>query len=455
MDSASRDDASAASGVDVVPSLRAAFERRTLPRHLALFYQSAREQLTAAATYVSYGLQNDRRCLYLVDDNTRARVESAFETAGIDVEGRIAAGDLQLRDAGEMYLDADFEPQRMIDELEAACLESVEAGYDGLLVAGENTWSFHTETDFDHVLDFEIDFDAHCPELPVTALCQYDLTRFNEESIAKAVWTHEYVVYRNTLCENPYYLSPSQYRSDGNQRLNAQLMLEQTYDLARAQREIERREQRLGVVNRVLRHNVRNDMNVARGNLERLLDAEPLSAEAESWVRTAIDHLDSVIETADKARYVQASLGAGTVRRVRLARPVEEAIAEAHESHPDAEIEVEGAVDTVVFADTNLGAAMAELLQNAIVHQRTDRPRVTVRASVPDVGTVHVDIDNPGPPIPESDRRALREGAETPLEHASGLGLWFVKWIVENGEGRLRFPDDGEPQIRVELPRSQ
>jgi hypothetical protein len=31
---------------------------------------------------------------------------------------------------------------------------------------------------YDHVVDFEADFDATCPDLPVTALCQYDLDRF-------------------------------------------------------------------------------------------------------------------------------------------------------------------------------------------------------------------------------------------------------------------------------------
>ena len=51
-------------------------------------------------------------------------------------------------------------------------LEEVADEYDGFWVAGELSWCFHTDLPYDHVVDFEADFDAACPDLPVTALCR-------------------------------------------------------------------------------------------------------------------------------------------------------------------------------------------------------------------------------------------------------------------------------------------
>jgi signal transduction histidine kinase len=434
-------------------SLRADLERTDLARHLALFYRTPETQLETVAQYVRYGLETDHRCLYLADDNDPERIETALRAADVDVSARVGAGDLSIRDATEVYLDAGFDPDRMVETLAEACHGSVDAGYDGLWAAGENTWCFNTEVSFDHVLDFEATFDADCPDLPVTALCQYDLTRFGERSTAKALWTHEQVVYRNAVCENPYYVPPGEYREDPERKLNAHLMLEQTYDLAHARREVDRRGQRLAVVNRVLRHNIRNDLNVACGVLEDLRGETRLDDEHRDRIGTALRHAEKVVDMAEKARFAQGTIADATVERTKLAPVVERAVCRVEGTRPNADIAVSGADDPTVLADGNLDTALAEILINAVDHQDRDPPTVSLNVSTPPTGSVRIDVRNPGGRIPESDRRALRRGRETELDHASGLGLWLVKWIVENAHGSLSFPDgdDGEARTRLDL----
>jgi len=433
-------------------TLRGELARTDLARHLALFYRSPQTQLDVAATFVKQGLRTGQRCLYFVDTNTRSAVERAFRAADIDVEARLHAGDLLIEQGSDAYRKADFDPDRLVSLLSDACHESVDAGYDGLWVAGELSWCFHTEITYDHVVDFEADFDAACPDLPVTALCQYDLNQFGDESVAKALWTHEQIVYRYRLCENPYYVAPDEYRSDGNGLLNVQLMLEQMYDLAHARSQVTRREQRLSVVNRILRHDIRNDLNVVRGILNLVADQDRLNDALAARLDTAIEHVNDIFEVADKARYVERTISRSTVERTSLTPFIARAVEWAESTHPDADVTVNGANDVEVVVDTNLDVALAELVEYALRSQDA-APRVSLTVSDRPPERVAIDVRYDGQPISRSDRQVLNEGVETPLEHCRGLDLWLAKWFVENAHGHLEFPRADEPWIRLELYR--
>ncbi|RMB25554.1 MEDS domain-containing protein [Haloplanus aerogenes] len=439
--------------IQTVDTLRGELERNDLARHLALFYRSPQNQLEVAATFVKQGLRSGNRCLYFVDTNTRSTIERAFRRVDIDVERRVADGDLLIENAQDAYREANFDPDELISLLADACHGSVTDEYDGLWVAGELSWCFHTNLSYDHVIGFEADFDAACPDLPVTALCQYDLNQFNDESVAKALWTHEQIVYRYRLCENPYYIAPDEYRSDGSGLLNGQLMLEQMYDLAHARSQVTRREQRLSVVNRILRHDIRNDLNVVRGILNLFAERTDLDDTSEDRLDTAIRHVDGIFDVADKARYVERTISRSTVERGTLAPFIERALDRVTTTHPDATVSVEGIHDVEVVTDANLGVALAELLEYAIDAQDADEPRVELTVSDRPPERVQIEVQYPGQPIPRTDQQVLNEGIETPLNHCRGLGLWLAKWVVENAHGTLDFPETDEPRIRIELYR--
>ena len=51
----------------------------------------------------------------------------------------------------------------------------------------------------------------------------------------------------------------------------------------------------------------------------------------------------------------------------------------------------------------------------------------------------------------------LQRGRETSLEHASGLGLWLVHWIVTESGGSVSF-EEREPRgsvVELTLPRAE
>jgi two-component sensor histidine kinase len=435
--------------------LLAELRRRDLPRHLALFYESRSEQFDAVAAFLEHGLTTNHKCLYLHDESTPQQIRDILRTTTLNVDHHLNVDDLVIRDASEVYLDSGFEPDQMIQTLENTCEKSVDEGYEGLFVAGENSWCFHTELTFDPILNFEADFDATCPELPVVALCQYDLTRFGEKSAAKALWTHVNVIYRNTICQNPFYIPPGKYYREVDKNLNVKLMLEQVYSLTNSQRQVERHKQRLEVVNRVLRHNIRNDINVIQASLQLVQGADALTSDVEDRLAIVRKHANQILDMAERARYVQETIEDSTVETISLGSAIETAITEISTVYPDAEINVAGSQDLSVLGDTNLDLALTEALRNRIIHQKNEPAPVSLSISTPTTDAVWIDVESPES-IPESDQKPIQQGYETQLEHVSGLSLWLVQWIVENSTGSLTFPDTetGKTKIRLQLRRS-
>lgn len=448
----SPDGGPAVSPSETTDTLSIQFRRAALERHLAFFYDSPEWQLQVAATFIAAGLERGHRCLYFVDSNTRQSIERALRDIGVDVDARLDAGDLVIQAGSEAYRVADFEPDALITQLEDAARDSVEDGYDGLWVAGEVSWCFHTDLDYDHVVDFEAAFDAAAADIPVTSLCQYDLAQFCETSVAKAFWTHKQIIYRDRLCENPFYLAPDEYRSTADPSVNARLMLEQTYRLTGTTEQLERREQRLDVVDRVLRHDIRNHLNITKGLINYVRDAATLDDDHLSKLSTAADYVDSVVETATKARFVQQTLGASSIQQQSLGVLFDRAVEQVASDYPEATLRIDGDTGITVVADRTFDIALAELLRYVLDTQ--DPPgqvSLNVVEHAPD--RVSLEVSHPGPPLPENDRQVIQEGQETPLSHCTGMGLWLVKWTVENGDGGIELPSSAENPLRISLKR--
>jgi PAS domain S-box-containing protein len=203
------------------------------------------------------------------------------------------------------------------------------------------------------------------------------------------------------------------------------------------------RRRRVEVLNRVLRHDLRNDMNVVKGT------ADVLRERVDEDLR---DHVDAIAESADdlldlveKTREVEraADRWATSTARIDLAAVVEHTAADLGEQYPDAEIAATTPESAPVDADEFVAEAIRHLVENAVVHNDR-RPEVEVRLSP------HVDgesyllrVADNGPGLPEDQRELLENGREiTQLRHAEGLGLWFVHWTVTQAGGELEFADN-------------
>lgn len=213
------------------------------------------------------------------------------------------------------------------------------------------------------------------------------------------------------------------------------------------------RETQLEVLGRVLRHNLRNDINVIQGKADQIQSqtAGSIASSAEkikdvSQRLTAIAEKERKITAVlrEKAKQTETSVG-------RLLRRVASRV---DSDYPNATITVEGPVDVTVQATKRLEQAISELVRNAIVHNDSTAPEVVLSVTQSESKT-RIEVADTGPPIPEMEREVLvGNGQQTPLYHGSGLGLWLVKLIVSRSGGSITFEETNPTGniIGIELP---
>ena len=218
--------------------------------------------------------------------------------------------------------------------------------------------------------------------------------------------------------------------------------------------DITRRERQLQVLNRVLRHNLRNKVTVIAGNVTRLQDQ--LDIEDDDAMRSLSTAADDLRSLTTEATQIQSILEADVTEEstIDVIPVIGEVLVDHRDAHPDAEIAADLPGAAQVKGTTELRTAIASLVQNAIEHNPADVPRVRVSVKSIEGEWIDVVVADDGPRIPESERDVITGAAEiTPTRHGSGLGLWLVKWTAERFGGELSFgeSDMGGNSVRMRL----
>lgn len=216
----------------------------------------------------------------------------------------------------------------------------------------------------------------------------------------------------------------------------------------------------LDLLTRVLRHNLRNEINIVTGYLntvrEAISDPEP-----REFVDKSLQKCHSLVEISDQTRHLNEILDTeyDKIDVVTDLVPLVEQVIEAYErEYPDAQIETDLPEEATVEASENVRWALENLTENAIVHAERE-PRVHVSIDRETTKTeglrsewTTLTVADHGPGIPESEVAVLDDDvARTQTQHGSGLGLWIVKQLARIFDGQLDIDRDPESAFSTEV----
>lgn len=226
------------------------------------------------------------------------------------------------------------------------------------------------------------------------------------------------------------------------------------YDASR-QRHLElvsNREEQLRILSRILRHNVRNEMNVILGRAEEInSDAEgPVETHSAEILRSGRQLLSL---TEKEHRWVESLLDPSERTTVAIDRVLQTVASDLREQYPHADISIPE-TECRVRALPQIELVLREVIENGIVHNDAESPTVTVSVERCDA-TVQLTVTDDGPGLPTEEIAFARNRTpRTPLHHASSLGLQLVVHVVDQSRGSIAFetPEDRGTRVHIELP---
>lgn len=195
---------------------------------------------------------------------------------------------------------------------------------------------------------------------------------------------------------------------------------------ARQRRDLRRYADRLTVLNRILRHEVLNKVNVVRGyaglDTGNGNDRGAVIERNAEQINRAIEEVGFLAKSGDNSG------------RVNLRGAVQEAVTKTRESFPEADLTVESVPDDVtVQASDRLVTLVSHLLANAAEYGGSGRLSTTVTAS-----SVSITVADDGPGLP-AHAEALLTDRELPEydDPTVGFGLTVVRLLVEEFDGQV------------------
>lgn len=274
-----------------------------------------------------------------------------------------------------------------------------------------------------------------------------------------------------------------------------------------------RRRQRLLVLNRIVRHNLRNDLTALRGHAELL--AEQVDDDAVAVVDDIATDLTRLGEKAHEMDQVMREADADA-QVINVASVVEQ-VADEVEARTGATVEVWGDVQAWTRTQPELVEAIVSNLIELSVRRHEERAGVAARGGggptdgarlgggrggpgtgvgsspggrggdsgdvarrsghvpartgggptgdgrVPETPTivvtvsadpdaVRLSVEDDGPGIPEAEVRTLLDHEGAPLPHGASIGLWVVKWCVDIADADWEIETDGWTRVTVSFP---
>ncbi len=213
---------------------------------------------------------------------------------------------------------------------------------------------------------------------------------------------------------------------------------------ARQQQKLERRNEELALLNRIVRHDIKNDLTVILGWGDALRDhVKPEGQEHLDRIMSASEHIEGIADTAGDFMQILDGEGEPELHSVPLESVLRTEVAKARSAHAEATIALPESFPPglQVSATDLLSSVFRNLLNNAVTHNDKDEPEISVEVDVSE-DTVDVHVCDNGPGIPDSEKSTVfGRGKMGEQSRGSGIGLYLVDTLVEMYDGSVRIRD--------------
>ncbi len=205
----------------------------------------------------------------------------------------------------------------------------------------------------------------------------------------------------------------------------------------------------LETLNQMVRHDIRNDLQLVSAYAE--LVEDHVDEEGEAYLQTVRESAENAVELTKTARVLADVMLQTDVadQHTALAPALERALEDVRSGYSGAVVEVDGSLPGVqVVGNEMLDSVFRNLLQNAVQHNDKDLAQVRVSTTVTE-DYVEVSVADNGPGVPDDQKEEIFGKGEQGLEsEGTGIGLYLVRTLVEGYGGEV-WVEDNDPEGSV------
>jgi len=187
--------------------------------------------------------------------------------------------------------------------------------------------------------------------------------------------------------------------------------------------------QALRVLNKILRHDILNNITVI------MLSLEMMKTEDISLKNRALSAIQKSVELVNKMRDLETAISSGGELKPYDAKTK---LAEIIISFPEIKFKIEG--NCKILADEAIISVFNNLLRNAVIHGKADKVDIFMEKKS---GFCTIKISDNGVGIPDVIKDKLfDEGVSYDENKGMGLGLYIVKKTIERYGGDVSFENN-------------
>jgi PAS domain S-box-containing protein len=243
-----------------------------------------------------------------------------------------------------------------------------------------------------------------------------ELPRFEVEILSK---TKEFIPFK--LNTSPIYID--------EKLISILIVARNITERKKAEEKINSLNEALRVLNKILRHDILNDLTVVMSACDMIKTGdERLKLKAGKAINKSVSLIEQMREL-ENALASDEGLSEKSLRNV---------VKKVVKNYPDVKFSITG--DCTALCDEAIHSAIDNIVRNAVVHGKTDRIDISIQEKN---GDCEMRIADYGKGIPPDLKdKIFEEGESFGETRGSGLGLYIVKKVIERYGGEISVEDN-------------
>lgn len=199
-----------------------------------------------------------------------------------------------------------------------------------------------------------------------------------------------------------------------------------------------RQEQQLNILQYLIRHKLRNDINTIIQETNTILNKSK-SEEIIELTRKIYKKSNELANLGTKSQIISKTFTEPSSQSAIDIKPILKNVsADIDRRFKHSGIAVECADSLTAQADQRLQILIENLADNAIRHNTSSTPEVFLSARAVDDDFVKLTVADNGPGIPKTEQQVITAEEEiSSLTNASGFGLWIVRRLTKEYNGSI------------------